>query len=231
MSCMSRSGVTAEDGVDGRYSATRDRIGRRGGTLLVAAGVVGLYRPLATALAALDAFSSEFAPLVGGGIVAVAAAVALVGARGASRGDATFGAGLVGGTLLGALVVVGLFGRLTALGPGAVAVGAVTTLATAAMTGTVAVWTVRGARSPVEALTFGTPAAFPVFAGPYFAAFAPETVPVGGTGPAGVLALAAGVVLAVGVAHGLYRRSLRLTAVDDLATVEGGDERGDTGDA
>lgn len=212
---MSRSGATAEDGVDGRYSAPRERIGRRGGTLLVAVGVVGLYRPLATASAALDAVSSQFAPAIGVGVLALAALVAVRGACGAPRTDGTLGAGLVGGTLLGALVVVGLFGDLALLGPGVLAVGLLAALATAAMTGVVAVWTVRGARSRLEALAFGAPAAFPVLAGPYFAAFAPETVPVPTTGPAGVLALAAGVVLAVGVAHGLYRRSLRLAAAND----------------
>ncbi len=220
---MSRSGATAEDGVGGRYSVPSDRIGTRGGTLLVAVGAVGLYEPLATAYAALDAVSSQFAPLIGGALFALAAAVALSGASGLSKADGTLGAGLVGGALLAAVVVVGLFGRLLALGPGALAVGLATVLAAAAMTLLVAVWTVRGARSPPEALAFGAPAAFPALAGPYFAAFAPETVPVGG-GPAGVLALAAGIVLAVGVAHGVYRRSVRLAA-NDPRTV---DERSDT---
>lgn len=222
---MSRSGGTAEDGVDGRYSVPGERIGTRGGTLLVAAGVVGLYRPLTAAVAALDAVSSQFAPAVGGGLLAFAAVVALWGARGAPTTDGTLGAGLVGGTLLGALVVVGLLGDLALLGPGVLAVGLLATVATAAMTGVVAVWTVRGARSRLEAIAFGAPAAFPVFAGPYFAAFAPETVPVPAGGSAGVLALAAGVVLAVGVAHGLYRRSLRLAAATDSGTA---DDRTDT---
>jgi thioredoxin reductase len=50
-------------------------------------------------------------------------------------------------------------------------------------------------------------------------------VAIVGGGPAGVLALAAAVVLAVGVAHGLYRRSVRLAATDTMPVEDRSDTR------
>jgi len=187
--------------------------GRRG----VAAGLVGaagLYRPLETLYAVVDAATSQHAVPVGVGRAAVAEAVALVGARGDGGRAATLGAGLVGATLLGALATVALVGRVAALGPGAVAVGAAVVLAVAAMAALVAAWTVRAARSRPESLLFGAPAAFPLLAGPWFAAFAPEAVPaVGAAGAPAVLADAAALALSGGVVHGCYRRSLALLAL------------------
>jgi len=213
--------------VDGgaRLGSTSSLRGRRGAVAALV-GALGAYRPLAELHGVVDAATSQHASVVGGFLLAVAAVVALVGARGRRDGAATLGAGLVGATLLGVLATVALVGRLDALGAGTLAVGALSALAVAAMAALVAVWTVRAARSPVEALAFGAPVVFPLVAGPWFAAFAPETVPaVGAAGAPAVLAVAAALALTVGVAHGLYRRSLRLLAVRTRVGPPPADER------
>jgi len=188
-------------------------LGGRRGAVAALVGAVGAYRPLEELYGVLDAASSQRPSVAGLALLVVAAGVALVGARGRRDHTATLGAGLVGTALLGVLATVALVGRVEAVGGGALAVGGLSVLAVAAMATLVAVWTVRAAGSRAEAVAFGTPALFPLIAGPWFAAFAPETVPV--VGPAGapaVLAVAATLALTVGVAHGLYRRSLRLLA-------------------
>lgn len=201
--------------VDGgaRLGGNSDVGGRRGAVAALV-GAVGAYRPLAELYGVVDAASSQHASAVGVGLLAVATVVALVGARGRRDGAATLGAGLVGTALLGVLAAVALVGRLEAVGAAALAVGGVSVLVVAALATIVAAWTVRAAGSRVEALAFGVPVVFPLVAGPWFAAFAPETVPaVGGAGAPAVLAVAAALALTVGVAHGVYRRSLRLLAV------------------
>lgn len=200
-------GKVARDG-GGSY------VGGRRGVAAAVVGAAGLYRPLETLYAVVGAATSQHAAPVGVGLAAVAVAVALVGARRDAGRPATLGAGLVGATLLGALATIALVGRVAALGPGAFAVGAVVVLAVAAMATLVAAWTVRAARSGPEALAFGAPAAFPLLAGPWFAAFAPEAVPAAGAaGAPAVLAVAAAAALTVGVLHGCYRRSLALLAL------------------
>jgi hypothetical protein len=180
--------------------------GVRTRSLVAGASVVSLYRPLSDLSAVLGAATGRYAPVVVGVLLCLAAIAAVLGVGTDAEDIGTLGAALVGATLLATVVAVAEFGRLGVLGPGALAVGALATVATAALTVTVAVWTIRAARSCSEGLAFGTAAAFPVLAGPWFAAFAPEAVPAVGTGGAGaVLAVAAGLTLSVGVAHGAYR--------------------------
>lgn len=200
-------------------------IGARTRGLVAAASVVSLYGPLLDLSAALGTLTSSYAPVVGAVLCCLAAVAAARGAGTASEEPRTFEASLVGATLLVAVVGVGAVGDLAALGPGTLSLGALATTAAAAMTVTVAVWTVRSARPSPAGLAFGTAAAFPVVAGPWFAAFAPEAVPAVGTvGSAAVLAAAAGLTLAVGVAHGAYRRILARARIRPGDFVEGGEE-------
>jgi hypothetical protein len=212
---MSRFGTAASEVVGRRVRGLGGALGTRGRSLAAAIGVVGAYRPLETLYTALDVATTQYAPVVGAALLTLAAGLAFYGARDDNECE-SFGAGVVGAGLLLSVVTVGAFGRFEAFGPGVLSVGLLAVLGTATTTGIVATWTVRAAGSPTEALAFGTPVVFPLLAGPWFAAFAPEAAPafVGGNAAA-VLALAAGITLTVGVAHGLYRRSRRLLARTD----------------